>query len=328
MGDQVVNLRKKQPPHKNSRMETVELTLTTVNGWTIPPFQRPLRVNEKVRAIADQIRDDGGVIPGIITVGSIKVGREPRQFLIDGQHRLEAFRMSSCAEGYADVRFMEFDTMADMADEFVELNSRIVTMRPDDVLRGLEESTETLRSIRRECPYIGYDNVRRSGSTSPMVSMSMALRVWEGSAGDTPVSIGRSAAQLASDMTHDSAAQLRVFFSMAFEAWGRDDATKRLWSALNLSLCMWLWRRLVLDTEPTATRRYVSLRTEQFKQCLMSLGANSSYTDWLEGRQLGDRDRPAAYARIRNVFQRRLLEQRAFKEGTKIKFPAPAWAKS
>lgn len=324
MGEKVVSLRNR-PTHKNSRMETVEVSLTNVNGWAIPPFQRPLRVNDKVRTIASQIEADGGVIPGVITVGRLKVGRELREFLIDGQHRLEAFRMSNCATALADVRFMDFETMAEMADEFVELNSRIVNMRPDDVLRGLEESTEALRMLRQACPFVGYDMIRRGGSSSPMVSMSMALRVWEGSATETPVSISRSAAQLATDMTHESAAQLKIFMTMAFEAWGRDDATKRLWGALNLSLCMWLWRRLVLDTDRRGNRRYLVLRTEQFRQCLMSLGATASYTDWLEGRVLGDRDRPAAYQRIKQIFQRRLLESKTAKD--KIKFPNTAWAK-
>jgi hypothetical protein len=321
----VTALPRKPQTHKHSSMETVEVTQSSVNGWAIPPFQRPLRVNDKVRQIALKIADDGGVIPGVITVGRLKIGRETRHYLIDGQHRLEAFRMSTCPQALADVRFMDFTTMADMADEFVELNSRIVNMRPDDVLRGLEESTEALRLIRQACPYVGYDNIRRGHSNAPMVSMSMALRVWEGSAAETPVSIGRSAAQLATDMTIESANQLKVFFGMAFEAWGRDDSTKRLWSALNLSLCMWIWRRIVLDND-RSKRRHIALRTETFRQCLMQLGATASYTEWLEGRALGDRDRPAAYNRIKAVFTRRILEAKAV-TGNKVIWPKPAWAK-
>jgi len=310
---------------KRSTMDTIAVDLRTVNGWRIPPFQRPLRVNDKVRAIAEAITADGGVIPGVLTIGKIPAGRDSGEYLIDGQHRIEAFRMSGADTAYADVRYVEFIDMADMGDEFVALNSRIVNMRPDDVLRGLEGSTETLRLIREACPFVGYDNVRRNGNTSPMLSMSTVLRVWEGSATETPVSINRSAMQLAKDMTHESATQCRIFLQMALEAWGREEASKRLWGALNMSLCMWLWRRLVLDKERRGTRRYVSLTSDRYKKCLMSLAANADYNDWLMGRALGDRDRPAAYARIKGIMSRRILEE---KWESKVSMPSPAWAKS
>lgn len=308
---------------KRSKMDTVALDLRTVNGWRIPPFQRPLRINEKVRGIAEEIAQAGGVVPGILTVGKLLNGHDSGEYLIDGQHRVEAFRMSGCQEALADVRFLEFDSLADMGDEFVNLNSRLVNMRPDDILRGLEGSLPALQMIRRECPFVGYDMIRRN-TESPMVSMSMLIRVWEGSGGETPVSMKNSIMQLAHDMTHESATQVRMFVQMCEQAWGRDPSASRLWGALNLSLCMWLWRKMVLG-KATGQKRYLSLTTPQFVKCLMALGANPNYTAWLVGRQLGDRDRPGCYMRLKGIFGRRILEEKWAERAT---FPQPAWTKN
>ncbi len=214
--------------------------------------------------------------------------------------------------------------MADMGSEFVNLNSSLVRMRPDDVLRGLEESTPALRMIRDRCTFVGYDMIRR-GPTSAMLSMSTALRVWEGSLQPTPVALSKSAVNLAVEISEESVAKLSVFLALAYEAWGMDEGAKRLWSSLNLSLCMWLWRRLVDDTVRT-TNRYIVMRNEQFKKCMMSLAADAAYNDWLLGRALGDRDRPPAYARVKQIIMRRLLEDKV-SPTKKITFPSPTWAK-
>lgn len=308
---------------RKSRMDTVLVEMRTLGAWKIPPFQRQLRVNEKVREIAGQIRDQGGVIPGIITIGVIKAGRDAGEYLVDGQHRVEAFRLSECREAIADVRYVDFDSMADMGNEFVNLNSSLVRMRPDDVLRGLEESTPNLRMIRDRCPFVGYDMIRR-GPTSAMLSMSTALRVWEGSGAPTPVALSKSAINLAMELSDESVAKMTVVLGLVYEAWGMDEGAKRLWSSLNLALCMWLWRRLVDDTA-RGTNRYVVLRNEQFKKCMMSVAADASYNDWLLGRALGDRDRPPAYTRLKQIVTRRLLEDK-FSPTKKILLPQPTWA--
>lgn len=307
-----------------SHMDTVMIEMRTIAGWKIPPFQRPLRVNERVREISEEIRQSGGVIPGVLTIGRIKEGRETGEYLVDGQHRVEAFRLSEVREAIADVRYMEFDSMADMGDEFVRLNSNIVKMRPDDVLRGLEGSTPVLATIRDRCPFVGYDQIRR-GPTSSLVSMSQILRVWEGSAAHTPVALSKGAVHLACEISAESAAKMCIVLNMMYEAWSLDEATKRLWGSLNLAVCMWLWRRLVDDTERRGSTRYIVLSNAQFKRCLMSLGASNAYTDWLLGRQLGDRDRSGCYNRVRQIFIRRLLEDKV--GGGKVQLPQPAWLK-
>ena len=83
-------LRIKTTPEKKTRTvkDTIEFTRETLASWVDPPFQRPLRVNEKVLAVAEKIAADGGVIPGIWTLGVLN----GVTYLIDGQHRINALK--------------------------------------------------------------------------------------------------------------------------------------------------------------------------------------------------------------------------------------------
>jgi hypothetical protein len=300
----------------HTRVDTLEVSPAKLKSWKSPPFQRPLRVNAKVEALAEQIKLDGGVIPGVLTIGLL--GKE--EYLLDGQHRREAFYISGLQEGYVDVRFREFEDMAGMGEEFVNLNSALVRLRPDDILRGLEGTNEALTTIRKKCPFVGYDMIRRS-EKSPIIGMSILLRCWVGSAPETPTSSGSSAAQIARTFTTEDAIKCVEFLSLAEQAWGRDPEYARLWGSLNLALCMWLFRRLVLADNRKSGARTVTLTKEQFRACLASLSAEPNYLEYLVGRQLSERDRSPAYDRIKTIFVRRLHHD----TGKRAILPAPPW---
>src|SRR5919108_2111434 len=172
-------------PHKetSTHVELVELSPELIKSWKKPSFQRELRPNAKVLELVDKIKADGGVVPGIITIGVF----EKNFYKLDGQHRLEAFLLTKLPVGYCDVRFYYATSEADMGEEFVRQNSSLVHMRPDDYLRGLEGTYEPLEYIRRHCPFVGYDQVRR-GPKSPVVGMSVLLRCWFCSEKETPSS--------------------------------------------------------------------------------------------------------------------------------------------
>lgn len=314
----IVTLRPKTASEKKTRtvVDTIRFTQDTLKSWRLPEFQRPIKINEKVRALAEQLKADGGVMPGIITLGVIN----GTTYLVDGQHRREAFLISGLDEGYTDIRTHYFESMADAGDEFVRLNSQLVRMRPDDILRGLESSVEALRHIRQQCPFVGYDMIRR-GPTSPIVSMSMILRAWRGSSTDVPSphGIATSAQNLAQTLTDEEARGLIDFLKLAVDGFGRDPEYARLWGSLNIILCMWLYRRMVLSQYSPKTPR---LTKEVFKKCLMSLSANEDYLDWLVGRHLGERDRSPAYNKVRVAFAHRI----EIETGKKPHMPAPAWA--
>lgn len=297
-----------------SRMETVLVTPEGIQQWKLPPFQRPLNVNTKVQALSEEIKGSG-VIPGVLTLGEL-LGE---QYLIDGQHRKEAFVMSGREEGIADVCIRKFETMADMGELFVELNSALVKMRPDDILRGLEGSLPTLAELRKRCPWIGYDQIRR-GTHGSILSVSAVLRCWFGSKAEVPQTGSVPAASLAKEFADEEARNLIAFINAVYTAWGRDAEYYGLWKNLNLCLTAWLWRRTVLEQYSQKPAR---LTPSQFIQCAMGLSADSNYCSWLVGRHnMSDRDRGPAYARIKVIFARRIKED----TGKQPLLPAPAWS--
>lgn len=310
------------PKAAQSRMDTLIITPAMVNEWRIPPFQRPLRINDKVRAVSEQIKLTE-TIEGVITLGM--VSRDKSLYVVDGQHRLEAFKLSMLKEAIADVRLVPFDSIAEMAEEFSRLNSSLVKMRPDDILRGLELSTPALAKIRKHCEFVGYDHIRRSGNSSATVSMSALVRCWTASQYETPSSAnsGTGAAGMAQAIDDRSADHAIAFLNVAHAAWGRDPEYYRLWGNLNLTVCMWLWNKLVLDRERTG-KRYIIMSAVEFKRCLMALSADGDYIAWLPGRGLTDRDRSPCYGRVKQIFVRRLLADSGGK--AKSIMPAPTWA--
>jgi hypothetical protein len=312
----------------HTTVDTIELDRALVESWLNPPFQRPLRINDKVVMLSQQIHDDGGVLPGILTLGVL----DGETYLVDGQHRKAAFlltppdtparRFKPLETGYTDVRIRHFETMGEMADEFVRLNSQLVRMRPDDILRGLEASCAPLQRVREQCPFVGYDMIRR-GDKAPILSASLTLRAWRGSANEVPATStsSSSASSLACLLTEEEAARLIAFLRAMMDGVGRDPEYVRLWGSLNLILCMWLWRRIVLKQSVTSPKMAV-IGADIFRKCLMSLSADHKYLDWLAGRHLGERDRSPAYLRIKQVFVQRISQEMK----TKPLLPAPAWA--
>ncbi len=299
--------------------DTIEITPKLVADWKIPPFQRPIRVNAKVSALSEELRSNGGVLPGVITIGLFRGAR----YIVDGQHRVHAFLLAECAVGYTDVRFRDYPSMKEMADDFVKLNSNLVRMRPDDILRGLEGTSHALTHIRKQCTFVGYDQIRRASSSSAILSMSALLRCWSAAGAEVPGSGGvkLSAADLPSCLTLEDAEEIVRFLDLAVRGFGRDPEYYRLWGNLNLTLSMWLYRRIVLKQW---SPRIPKLTREQFVKCLSSLSASSDYLDWLVARGLTEKDRSPCFTRMKKIFQARLREDL----GTQVKLPAPDWVMS
>lgn len=322
MGEVIFKGIKQPPKAVRSKMDTLILTPKIIDSWVAPPFQRPLKINERVRTIGEELKHNGGVIDGVLTLGTID-GESP-VYLLDGQHRIAAMRISELAECIADVRICSFAHMGEMGDEFVKLNTAIVRMSPDDVLRGMEGVIPIIHNIKEACPFVGYENIRR-GTTSAILSMSSALRTWSGSASETPKQQTTSAVHIAREVSAVEAQELIHFLNLARSAWGNDPQNHRLWTALNLCLCMWLYRKLVMDKDMRGARRYVSLNHDIFRKCLMSVAANADYVDWLIGRSLTERDRMPCYLRLKAIFTGRLKIEL---HNQKPQMPQPHWAAS
>lgn len=296
-------------------MDTLCLTRDAALNLELPPFQRPLRVNDKVRIVSQYMKANGGVIDGVITIGVLN----SKRYLVDGQHRIHGFLLSELPEAYVDVRVCEFETMAEMAAEYVKLNSQIVRMRPDDILRGLESSIKGLQILRKECPFIGYDQIRRRPGC-PLISMSFAIRAWGGASREVPTGSGLgSAAQMAQEFSEEKAKAASTFFNMVQEAWGEDLEYQKLWGGLNITLCGWLWNQTVIGQY---SLNCTSFKPDEFKQGMTALSANAKYMDWLVGRENTERDRAPAYNRIKSIMTHKLEPLM----GRKLRYPGPPWA--
>lgn len=300
-------------------LDTIEITGRLVGSWKSPPFQRTLTINQKVKHLIEEVRRDG-VIPGVLTLGIL----DDVVYVVDGQHRLNACLQADLPVAYADVRWHYFDSMAAMAAEYVRINTPLVRLRPDDVLKGLEQSNVYLKRIRSKCPYIGYDVVRRT-QHSPVLSMSTFLRVWFGTRAESPVLWG-SALMVAEQLDDQETDAAIEFIQTCFEAWHRDVEYSKLYGSLNLILCGWLWRNVVKATQPKQKKgisRCDKMTIDQFKRGMMSLSAASDYLEWLVGRRISDHDRAPAYGRMKSILVNRYLQD----QKSKLRLPQPAWTR-
>jgi hypothetical protein len=301
-----------------TKPDIVVVTPDSIKTWLAPPFQRPLRINAKVHEYAEQLKANEGVFQGT----PLQIGVwEKQNYLVDGQHRKEAFLLSELKEGIANVIYTYYQDgsqgLAEMADDYVGFNSKLVSQRPDDVLRAIEHTSEPLKLIRRRCSFVGYDMIRR-GDRAPLLSMAAALRCWFGSSPEVPTNSGMSATDVARSISTDEASALVEFLLLAHSSWGGELEYGRLWNSLNLTLCMWLYRRLVVSPYSPKTPR---LTKEQFGKCLMAVSANNPYLDWLFGRGLRERDRGPAYNKIKAIIAARLESE----TGKKPTLPQPSW---
>lgn len=305
-----------------TKMDTLLLTPALVATWKKPPFQRTLLINSRVREVVEAIRDSGGIVPGILTLGVIGADT----YLVDGQHRTEAFKMTGLKEGFADVRIHWFESIGDMAQEFEELNSALVNWKPDDILRARECYMPALQELRKLCPFIGYTMVRRS-TGAPLMSMSAVLRCWFGSETEVPAAGGGKSSRMAAErLTMEETRSLAAFLELPLSAWGRDAEYFRLWGNLTLMLTMWLFRRTVIGLYSPATTR---LTREQFRRGLQGMSADERFLEYLVGRSLNDTSRAPTYNRVKAIFAARLENEfggKTVKGHTKLRLPTPAWA--
>jgi hypothetical protein len=135
--------------------------------------------------------------------------------------------------------------------------------------------------------------------------MSAALRSWFGSGMTTPGLQGQ--AQILVERLDEHQRGLMIaFFNIAYSAWGRDRQYSRMWGNLNLTMCMYLYRRLVLDD---SKRRIPPLPKDMYRKALMSVSADNKYNDWLQGRHMTERDRAPCYKRLKEIFIDRLTKE-------------------
>jgi hypothetical protein len=316
----VIKLKDQQAEHKQSVLECRILSLDDFDQWVRHPYQRPVLENQKVQELAAELRANGGIIPGVLTLG--RLPNDPNIYGVDYQHRIAACKLSGRTQFIGEVRTVEYGSMAEMAKDTIKLNSRLNNLRPDDVLRALEPSSPLLAQLHTACNFISYtSHVRRASRNSGVLSMSATLRCWSASTGETPsFGGGLPSAELVETLDQEDLQQLIAFLAAAYEAWKDEPEYYALWATLNLTMCMWLFRQLVMK-RPDKKSRAVHLTVAEFARCLMSVSAAGDYLNWLPGRKLSDRDRSPCYTRLRAIFTKRIIDD----IGHRPIFPQPQW---
>lgn len=276
-------------------------------------FQRNLETTRKVREIAEKIKHTQEV-PGTILLGVC----QGQHWLVDGQHRRESFFLSGLPEAIFTLKIVHFRDFAEMSQEYTDANDPIRRMSPDDRLRALAVTHLPLQRIVEECPYVGFGGSTRRVDSGAFLSMSAVIRNWVKSSKESPGG-GGGAVDIARGMSQGDAEDLIAFLKRAHEAWARIEEYFKLWGEVNLTMCMWLWRRMVtVEVEKRSKLKKSSVLTrDQFVKGLRGLAASDDYLDWLSGKRMGDRDRGNCYTRVRQMFMDAL--------GAKIIFPQPTW---
>jgi hypothetical protein len=312
----------------STHLDTWVVTPTDVNAWKDPPFQRALRANRKIKELIEYMKKEAEadrfgacIIPGIVTLGVLST--EPKDlYLLDGCHRRSAFLASGVKRGCVDIRMLFCENMGEMGVEYSNLNQPLVRHKPDDILRGFEWLYPSLKLVRDHCRFIGYDNIRQ-GPNSPTLAMTQAIKVWKGSAKNTPVRESGNSSHIGQLLESDPDDRDRMieFYSLCFEAWGGDEPYRPMWHELNLILCAWLYRQQVISVD-SPKAKVTKLDKDLFRKCLMSLSANTNYIDWVRGRYNRAQDRGPAYRRIKDTFVSRCREE----IGKKVTVAQPGWA--
>lgn len=309
------------PKKDRDVMDTVLIHPEKLDQWKRPGrIQRPLKANsDNVVALAREMQLEAArdpeeaycEIPGVITLAKL----DGDTYLLDGQHRLDGgFRMAcgqvivhggvsvKCA--LARIRVITVESWTEMADEFVRVNGQLVRTKPEDALRAASMGNVQLQKIEKECPWIGYDRTGESKRTI-LLSMATAARTWFGSGGVVPAA-GPVVADLTKFLTTEQCDLIVDFFKATAEAGWVNPSFARLWGALNLSINMWIWRRVVLGQFQTRFHGGIKpmvLTRDQFVGCMRTLPLNADYHAWLSGRTLRDRDRVPCYSRLQDAYR-------------------------
>jgi hypothetical protein len=307
----------------NTRSDTKIVTPKMVGSWEAPPFQRPVQTSKKVLALVEQLKATGRLEDSAIVLGEW----EGRTYIVDGQHRLRAFMLSELERMSAQVTVHNYEKgpagLRAMHETYIHLNSHLARHRPDDLLRAMEGVNVHLHQIKSACKFTGFDYIRR-GPTSPILSMSTAIRSWMSSASDVPGGCSKGAMDMVMDLTDTETKSLIDFLSLAHEAWGDGVENKPLWAGLNLILCMWLYRNTVLAPPPDNPKKK-NLTRAQFLKGLFALAADKKYMNWIFGRsgKVNEDTRNPAYRELL-----RTIKNRMNAEGIKnFHLPCPDWYK-
>ena len=308
---------------KNSlEVKLMILTREEVESWRKPAFQREVSCTHAFYELVEQI-NERGFIASALTLG-VWGGAF---YKVDGNHRIMAFLASDRKEILAPVIIRQYADggvgFIRMCEDFIEISKHIKTPTADNLLKALEGVERHVKLIRKSCPFIGYAHLWKN-SSAPVVNMSRVIRSLIISKQEMPGSgfTGGSAVELAKALTPEETHCLISFMRAAFKAWGRDKEFRPMWNALNLTICLWFFRRM--SKGELFCGRGTPISVAHFSQCLLALSLNPRYLTLIsqKGRRIHAPE-------TRNPICRELMktfEQKLDAEGlTDVPLPKPNW---
>jgi len=257
-------------------MEVTVISKAEARRWVVPEeVQRKYRETKKHEGLVEYI-EENEEIPDVIMLGTLP--NDPTIYIVDGQHRQVKFLASRVNEAFARIRWEEYDTMEQIGLAFYTANGgKSLLTSADDMLRSKHLSSPPLYRLVTECPFIGFDYIR-FGDGGPVMSASAAVKSWIASGLDKPRSaLGKSVGVLVDNVTDEETEDMIRFYKMCYKVWGKDKENRRMWLNINVALCAWLYRRLVLGQKKIG--RLSSLTEEEFEYCLATLAANDIVKD-------------------------------------------------
>ena len=311
-----------------SRVVKIKLTPEVINSWLIPDWQRHVRTNPKGRQLCEDIKEIP-ILESMIIVGVIQRRGKYVLYLLDGHHRKEHFLKSGAPYIIIDVKFAYVETMGEMADLYLKCQDQIVKSSPNDNLKGLAVNSKTLNHIIKHCTCVTLD-AARSGASNASVTMSTVIQVWYDSNLDPPKrntlgSPPKSITDLAKKLTMRDAETIVAFIKICEEVFGFNNESSALWKHINLVLCLWLYRVMVLKTEWEGCEGYkvTYLDDKRFGIGLSALRHSRFYSSMTNKRLGSAVDRKEAYLNMTRWFLSGFPNNNG---RTRVRLPKPTWA--
>lgn len=311
-----------------SRVVKIKLTPDVIKSWLTPYWQRPVRFNAKGRQLTEDIKLtrklDSVMIVGVVKKRNGKFDL----YLVDGHHRKAAFLRSGAPYMDIDVKFVYVDKVEELSPLYLNCQEQITKSTANDNLQGLAVTNEVLQHIKSKCEFITYEGVRL-GTIAHSINMSTVVQIWYDSMLDPPkkntLTPSVSITELAKKLTVDDADHIVQFMTLCRDNFEFKKLSSGLWLHINLVLCLWLFRVLVLREvwEGGEVYKVKHLTPRQFGVGLLGLKNDKYYLTLMRKKLNSSVDRKEAYQSIAKLFASNL---RSCGVVSNPKLPRPQWA--
>ena len=266
-------------PPMDCLFKDVLLTIDDLEYLMKPPCQRFVSKTKRVERLTEEMLKTGRLGVGILLVMGLPNGEV---HLVDGNHRIEAFRNSGLKSIIVSVQTKSAKTYKDIAEEYIRCQCSLKTSTVDDKLKGIAVGHPPLQKIAQFCTFVTYK--RASTRSDCLISMSDVVHCWFDASTNPPTRYsgdkGIPIEECAKLITDKDAACIIEWLLVCQISLGT--VNRVLWAPLNMTLCLWLYKQMVKGgCKGPCTR----LKIAEFGRGLAGL-VNMKYTNYLKGLKL------------------------------------------